>query len=517
MQGNLESTNLAEILLDLFLAKKSGILRLSRNEVKKSVYFLDGAVVFAHSNQKHDRLGETLLRLGKIAQEEFDLASREVIEKGKRLGQALSELGFISAQEVNSSVHYQLQQILYSLFDWDSGEYEFVERERPVFEDIMIDVSTPSLIVEGIRNISNPVVLERGYQKNEEQVLFLNNGVPRLTRTDFDFQEETILACVDGNKTIAAVRQLARLSGIEFDRALFSLVLCGTLQFQEQDRPSLAPEQQPEMADQTRAQSFTTQRMEESSGPESERMKTLSEDELRQLVLLTRTRFQEATDEEVLHVLPDCTLQEVNEAYESLRSQFHAPYHSPDRFLELKEPLKAILDRITQAHGNLVAKVASQMPLSETPLESLVAPLPPVPLSPKDSMPQRSESEKPLVTPAGEEQKVRIQPEKESISELQEQLQREPGNTMLLRKLGKRFYETGKPQEGEKHFLKALELEPQSVENHFALVEFYQSMGLNIKAFKHLNIILQLQPNNERAMEMLHLKKSKKPLYEIEH
>src|SRR5687768_1719306 len=110
MQGNLQSVTVAEVLLDLHLARRSGILRLSRNEVKKSIYFLDGSVVFAHSNQKSDRLGETLLRLGKISLEDFEIASREVIEKGKRLGQALSDLGLISAQEINSSVHYQLQQ-----------------------------------------------------------------------------------------------------------------------------------------------------------------------------------------------------------------------------------------------------------------------------------------------------------------------------------------------------------------------------------------------------------------------
>jgi tetratricopeptide (TPR) repeat protein len=106
---------------------------------------------------------------------------------------------------------------------------------------------------------------------------------------------------------------------------------------------------------------------------------------------------------------------------------------------------------------------------------------------------------------------------KEPISELQERIRKDPGNSALLRRLGKRFHEAGKPHEGEKHLLKALELEPQNVENHFALAEFYNSMGLKIKAFKHLNIVLQLQPNNEHAMDLLNLKKSKKALYEIEH
>jgi hypothetical protein len=36
-----------------------------------------------------------------------------------------------------------------------------------------------------------------------------------------------------------------------------------------------------------------------------------------------------------------------------------------------------------------------------------------------------------------------------------------------------------------------------------------------MKAFKHLNIILQLHPENTRAMEMMGARKPKKALYEI--
>ncbi len=522
MRGNLENTNLTDVFLNLFLTRRSGILRIWQSDVKKSIYFLEGAVVFAHSNQKYDRLGETLLRLGKITLEEFEIASRDVIEKGKRLGQSLSDLGFISAQEVNSSVHYQLQQITHSLFDWDSGEFEFVDRDRPVFEDIMIDVSTPSLIFDGIRNITNLVVLERSYQKYENQALHLNQGVPLLPRTDLDFSEETILACVDGTRTIEAVRQLAHLSAIEFARALYSLLVSGILQFEKDEKDSKQAEERTAAraagvhARFEQRRSFTTQSMEDSlQEQDSGNWKTLSEDELRRLIALTGQKFQDASDEEVLNVLPGCTLKEIDKAYEDLTAQFHPPYNSQNRFLDLKDPLKAILDRLTEAHDNLIAKVHSHLPLSETPLDLLSA-YPPAISESSEVKPLKMERDSPPVASL-KEQPLGPEPQKEPISELQDRIRRDPGNTILLRRLGKRFYETGKPHEGEKQLLRALEIEPQSVENHFALADFYNSLGLRIKAFKHLNIILQLQPNNERAMEMLNLKKGRKPLYEIEH
>ena len=532
MQGNFERTNLADVLLSLHLAKRNGILRLARDEIKKSIYFVEGSIVFAHSNQKHDRLGETLLRLGKITPEEFENASREVIEKGKRLGQVLSDLEFISAQEVNSAVHYQLQQIIYSLFDWDSGAFEFIERERPVFEDIMIDISTPTIIIDGIRSITNPAVLGRSYNKNENQVLRMQTEVPRLARTELYYAEETILACVDGVKTIEAVRQLSHLPQMEFDRALHSLLLSGILQVgvdsQVHDPMRKSDKQLRENVQQR--WSYATQPMPGEDQKEKSSLKTLSEQELRQLILITGRKFRDATDEEVLNVLPDCNMQEVHKAYEELCSEFHPPYYSADRFLDVKDSLKWILDRITRAHDNLIARITSRMPFSEAPFDS--APLsPPLkmelpqdlpPLDISQDLPQPEEAlvvnvpQEPPVVYAKEEPIQKIEIEKESLADLQERIRLEPQNTTLLRKLAVKLYETGKPQESERHYLKALELEPQSVENHLALAEFYTRIGLRIKAFTHLNIILQLQPNHERALEMLNIKKSsKKPLYEI--
>jgi tetratricopeptide (TPR) repeat protein len=527
MQGNFERTNLADVLLSLHLAKRNGILRLARDDIKKSIYFLEGAIVFAHSNQKHDRLGETLLRLGKITQEEFETSSREVIEKGRRLGQVLSDLEFISAQEVNSAVHYQLQQIIYSLFDWDSGEFEFIERERPVFEDIMIDISTPTIIIDGIRSITNPAVLGRIYNRNENQVLRMQTGVPRLARPELYYAEETILACVDGVKTIEAVRQLSHLSPMEFERAIYSLLLSGILQVGN-DSEVLDPMKKSD--EQLRANvqqrwSYATQPMpgEDQEGKGRASLKTLSEQELRQLIQITMRKFQNTTDEEVLNVLPDCTMQEVHKAFEELCLQFHPPYYSPDRFLDIKNSLKWVLDRITLAHDNLIARITSRMPFGEAPFDSPPAP-PPEELDIFEDLPQplpQAAAPPPAPPPPSvvSVKKVpvqKIENENESLADLQERIRLEPQNTMLLRKLAVKLYETGKPQESERHYLKALELEPQSVENHLALAEFYTRIGLRIKAFTHLNIILQLQPNHERALEMLNIKKSaKRPLYEI--
>ncbi|HSP05914.1 MAG TPA: DUF4388 domain-containing protein, partial [Acidobacteriota bacterium] len=146
MIGSLAEINVSDLVVQIYSTKRTGVLRLTQGEVKKSVYFKEGSVVFAHSNLKHERLGEILLRLGKITEEELK-SVEERLKTGTRLGKALQERGFLSPAEVTSGVSYQIQMIVYSVFNWDNGEYEFQDRDRPVFEDIMVEGSTPLLVI----------------------------------------------------------------------------------------------------------------------------------------------------------------------------------------------------------------------------------------------------------------------------------------------------------------------------------------------------------------------------------
>ena len=71
MHGSISDAAVSDVIAKIFFAKRSGVLRLSQAEVKKNLYFIEGGIVFAHSNLRTERLGEILLRLGKITEDEF--------------------------------------------------------------------------------------------------------------------------------------------------------------------------------------------------------------------------------------------------------------------------------------------------------------------------------------------------------------------------------------------------------------------------------------------------------------
>jgi len=371
MKGSLSSLNVSDLIVDLYFTRRTGILRLNQGDIRKSIYFKDGSVVFAHSNLKQERLGEVLLRLGKITEDEFNSVAKE-LEEGKRLGKVLYERGFLSQSEITTGVGYQLQQIIYSVFNWDHGDFEFVDRDRPVFEDIMVDVSTPNIVIDGIRNMVNMAVIERSIGKDETRVVTRDSvNTRKLPRTNLDFSEETILSCLDGKSSIGKLRGLTHLSPTEFGRAMYMLLLSGMVGLKK--APAEDADQQLREEVHQRWTSFTTQpappaipeNLERTQGG---RLKTLSEPELRRLIVETEKQFRDATDEEVLRVLPNATREEIQSAYDRLTEIFHPPYYSYDRYRDLKDTLKVIIDRLSEAYHNSLDKVGYLKPLGEVAL-----------------------------------------------------------------------------------------------------------------------------------------------------
>ena len=106
---------------------------------RKALYVKDGRVVFASSNLPNDRLGEILIRDGKITVEEYE-ASIRAIHKGKRQGKALVEMGALSPKDLWEGVQFQVQEIVYSIFQWDEGSFHFEESTLPEKERITVDL-----------------------------------------------------------------------------------------------------------------------------------------------------------------------------------------------------------------------------------------------------------------------------------------------------------------------------------------------------------------------------------------
>jgi CheY-like chemotaxis protein len=154
LPGELADEDVARLLGRLAREQFTGRVVFRRGEAQKTVTFDEGRPVFAASNLAHDRMGELLVREGKISRDQIVRARDVLTQSGRRMGEILVDLGFLKRRELLPSVRRHIEDVLYSLFAWDSGAFVAVPGSSAGSvreEKIRLAAHPTAIIVEGIR------------------------------------------------------------------------------------------------------------------------------------------------------------------------------------------------------------------------------------------------------------------------------------------------------------------------------------------------------------------------------
>jgi hypothetical protein len=157
-QGDLSEQPLPEILQVVYRYRAPGVVTAVRDDVEKRIYLEGGYVTFATSTDREDSLGSFLRRSHRIATAEHRLREMELLaaKGGRRYGEILVEHGVLSEEELRDRVADQVREILWSVFDWESGCVTFEAGPSRSGEEIRLDIPTPQVILDGARRITNP-------------------------------------------------------------------------------------------------------------------------------------------------------------------------------------------------------------------------------------------------------------------------------------------------------------------------------------------------------------------------
>ena len=208
--GDIKDMTLPWLFQDIRTGKVTGTAVFINDSEIKKVYFKNGDILFAASNLEEDRLGEFLLRTGKITKAQFDRSSDVVIKTGKKLGSVLFEAGVLTSHDLVAQVKLQVKEIILKLFCWRVGRYQFDDGPLPVTEIIPLHISTGDLIIEGVSGLDWKVVRKALpplttiiRPASDPSVLFQNAHLGQ--------DQRDVFSLIDGNKSI---QDLCGLSGI---------------------------------------------------------------------------------------------------------------------------------------------------------------------------------------------------------------------------------------------------------------------------------------------------------------
>jgi DNA-binding response OmpR family regulator len=215
--------NLPQLFAAFLQAQETGELGMQRGQVKKIVYFEKGMPVFALSNLVADRLGQFLVRAGRIDEETLRSAAQEAQDTKQRTGDVLILMGLITEQERLYYVGQQIKSILYSLFAWEDGFFQLSFQERARKETIKLDIHPATLVMRGVKKLYKPERLTRLLSQDHKPI---PSQDPLFSLSDVELQgwEAHVIARCDGTRTVRDLVALAVKGGKTEAEAFSTLV-----------------------------------------------------------------------------------------------------------------------------------------------------------------------------------------------------------------------------------------------------------------------------------------------------
>jgi Domain of unknown function (DUF4388) len=328
-RGDLADIDIASLLGRLLQSRFTGRVQFRRGPAEKVVHFEDGRPVFAISNLPHDRMGDLLYREGKITREQQQRARDLVVESGRRMGEILVEIGFLKPRELLPAVRHHIEDIVYSLFAWDSGEF-VISAGDPTSERIRLTRHPAALVLEGVRRKYGAELIEARLRSQSAVVAVRSQR--RLGSiaavADLSPPERAVIQKLDGERTIQQAAEAAQVDPLMAFQLAWALIALGVAEVV--DHGPLASEPAP-----VRERSLVGET-------------DIAID--RQRVLAKYALVQEADYFTLLGVRRDATAFEIRRAYEAARRDYSAMGFPPEVQRELASELGEINRLIDEAY-----------------------------------------------------------------------------------------------------------------------------------------------------------------------
>lgn len=326
-KGNLRDFKFADILIGINRSAWTGILEIKRDSIVRNIFIDKGDIIFAGSNDKNDRLGERLVKKGKITLPEYEKASHLLIKTGKKLGKILVELGYLSPSELFQAVRQQIEDIIISHFQWEEGGFEFKEGP-PSYEVITLQISTANIIYRGMKEIDNLKLIKQMCPSANDILNPSHNPVRIFQSLNLDNTDKKILSYVNGIYPLKTILSLSPSSNLETLKTLSALMSIGLIYIKgERDAPATLP-------------------IDEIFGEPQE---IAPQDFLEKLEEVFH-KFETRGYYEALGVAEDASMEGIKKAYFQLLKQFHPDRHFSFPSLDIKHKLLKIISYTTEGY-----------------------------------------------------------------------------------------------------------------------------------------------------------------------
>lgn len=232
-EGEIGEIDLVERLVELGRERFTGAIRFENDGIIKIVYFKEGDVLSASTNDRTDAIDEILLRAGKVTREHVKqaLAKRK---ESETLGDALLGLGFITRKELTWARRVQAIGILRSILGWTAGSFTIVADYLPKREEGTI-FPLPQVLLELIVTDTDRARFEQAMASGSAVFDRTPAFADEFRRLGLNEDAEQIVAAIDGRSSAAEIVSRSGKDAFNVYKLLEALRLLGLIE--RRDKP----------------------------------------------------------------------------------------------------------------------------------------------------------------------------------------------------------------------------------------------------------------------------------------
>jgi hypothetical protein len=231
LKGNLRDFTVTQLLNLVNLAQKTGTLTLEGPSQAAWISFRDGKLIYAQLGNEDGSLTALLAKNGKISGQQAQVIKTRAANKSdKEIGLLLINAGYLSQQDILTSLRQHMLNIVYQLFSWVDGFFRFDPNVLPPEDRITLRLDLENIIMEGSRQLKELEQLSEELPNLDMALNFVSRPGTNIRDVNLSAEEWKVVSYINPKNTIRQIGKANKMNDLQIRRIVFGLLQAGLVE-----------------------------------------------------------------------------------------------------------------------------------------------------------------------------------------------------------------------------------------------------------------------------------------------